>query len=95
MHKYVRVVYGNEAVGGGIHFPSKAQEYSYFNHDAAVEVGDIVVVFAGKTLKFGQVRVATSDERFGKAASKWIVCRVDLDKWQAATQLTVSEGEEK
>jgi hypothetical protein len=95
MHKYVHVIIGNEGVGGGIHFPAGAHGYTYFNHVPETEVGDIVIVggqLAHSTrpktvLRFAKVIEAHSDDDRGKPATKWIVDRLDIDKYEAVSQL--------
>ena len=92
MHKYVHVIIGREAIGGHMHFPTNAQSYAYFNHVPETDVGDIVIVrfraeFCNLHIAFAKVIEVHSDDVKGKKATKFIVDRIDFDKWAACTAL--------
>ena len=61
--------------------------YSYFNHVEDLQVGDIVLVPSGNRFAIGKVIAEAKTDHEKARATKWVVARIDMEKWEALTAL--------
>lgn len=67
-------------------------QWSYYNHIPDLREGDYVVVTGPEEqLKFGRVISLKPPEEKSKYATKWLVDRVDMDKYRALKTLAPHE----
>lgn len=88
MHTHVLVSLGHPPMPN-----ITTQRWSYLNHIEDVDVGDWVIVPFGSENKFRLALVEATKFPIAKKslATKFIVDKVDIDKWNMVTALHIKE----